>query len=142
MVAKSPSKQEPTETEVNGDGENIRRQAFQDWLEERKRAERERQDSDLFPSPQEDGGPVPTHCRILGRRKILIGRIPARWESWASDEVAGETLVFREAHLGPMVDDAIRGLVLESGLVEVESGITISRHREGHTFAHFNFRNG
>lgn len=79
MISKSPSRKEPTEREGNGHGENIQRRAFQDWLEERKRAERERQGPSGRAGPERHGAETESSIRILER--FLIGRIPARWES-------------------------------------------------------------
>lgn len=82
--------------------------------------------------------PVQPGTRVREVQELEIGGKSALWQRWHREGLSGETLVLMEAQVGHFVDDALRGLARESGLVRTGSAVIVTRHRNGYAFLSFN----
>jgi hypothetical protein len=62
------------------------------------------------------------------------------YEQWIWDGIYGESIIFVEAELPHMTDEALEDFVAVSPIVKAKENITISRGKNGYIFVNFNFK--
>ena len=85
--------------------------------------------------------PVEEDTKILFRQQIAVGPYEAIHEEWKWDfeGVKAESLIFLHTDVAALTDTDLERAVRESGLVQYDSKVTITRDKGGYTFLNFNF---
>ena len=83
--------------------------------------------------------PIEPDTRILFQNETNLGGYPVRYEIWSLDGYRAESFIFSNDDISGLSDIVIEKVVIESGLIHEESGITLNRSDSGFVFVCFNF---
>ena len=85
--------------------------------------------------------PVEEDTKVLFRKEIAFGPYEAIHEEWkwVFEGIKAESLILLQADVAALTDEELERTLRDSGLVQYDSKVTITRDRDGYTFLNFNF---
>jgi hypothetical protein len=83
--------------------------------------------------------PIELDTRVIYQNETNLGRYPVRYEIWSWVSYRAESFIFSNGDVSSLSDSEIEKVVIDSGLVHEESGITLNRSKSGYVFVCFNF---
>jgi hypothetical protein len=83
--------------------------------------------------------PIEPDTKVLFQNETNLCGYPVRYEIWSWDGYRAVSLIFLNEDVSGLSDKEIEKVVIESGLMQEESGITINRSDSGFVFVSFNF---
>jgi hypothetical protein len=83
--------------------------------------------------------PIEPDTKILFQNETNLCGYPVRYEIWSWDGYRAESFIFSNDDVSGQSDKEIDKLVIESGLIHEELGITLNRSDSKFVFVCFNF---
>jgi len=77
---------------------------------------------------------------ILFEEQMKFGKEDIVYQKWIFDGIVGESIIFYAKDVEYLGEDELKQYVNDSGLVNANSSITISKNDVKYTFVNFNFQ--
>jgi hypothetical protein len=83
--------------------------------------------------------PLDDQTDVLFSAKCKFGSGQVVYQKWIWSGIVGESIVFVANEVDNLTDDQLRQAITAVSLSASSGGVTISRNKQGFTFASFNF---